>query len=118
MNLFLCLLGPSLVGIRIFNHFNKGQLSNRDILFYYLLFILVNNFFASAFSVLVFGARTSIDNSLVNFPFFALKYIIISIVLAIINSVLFKVVIENFDYDIEVNKNEKKRKARKSKKDN
>ena len=45
MNLFLCLLGPSLISIKIFNNLNKKKLSNK-ISFYcsLLIFLCINNY--------------------------------------------------------------------------
>ena len=114
MNIFLCLLGPSLFSIRIFYHLNKDQMSDRNILFYYAIFVFINNFISLIISVLLFGARDSIDLSLINYPIFTIKYLVLAIILAVVVPFVVKIINENVDYDIEVVKNEKRNNKKKN----
>lgn len=53
MNIYLCLLGQSLISIKIFNYLNSDRLSNKNIIFImfylYLLIILFVLFFCDIF---------------------------------------------------------------------
>lgn len=107
MNIYLCLLGPSLISIKIFNHLNDDNLSNKKLIFYYLLFVFINNLISTFISALLFNIKTSIDLNLTNFPILAIKYIIISIIIAIIIPFFTEFLRKNIDYSIEVKTNEK-----------
>lgn len=116
MNIYLCLLGPSLISIKIFNHLNSERLSNKNIIFYYVLFVFINNFICTFFSVIFFGGKSSIDESLINFPVFAIKYVIVSVIFSCIIPFFVEIVRKNIDYNIEVKKNEKYKSKIKNKK--
>ena len=118
MNLFLCLLGPSLLSIKIFNNLNDNELSNKNIIFNYFLFVFFNNLICTVFSTVVLGGKTSVDASLINLPIFAIKYVVVSIIIAIILPFFVQLINKNIKYNVEVKENEKYKKNVKNKKNN
>lgn len=113
MNLFLCLLGPSLISIKIFYNLNSRELTNKFIAYYYFLFVFINNFICTIISVTILKGRTSIDESLINIPIFAIKYLIVSIIFSIFLPFLIQIIKENISYSVEVKENEKNKKDKK-----
>ena len=113
MNLILCLLGPSLISIRIFNNLNSKELTNKLIAYYYFLFVFINNFLCTIVTVVIFKGVTSIDSSLINIPIFAIKYLIASIIFSITLPFLIQIIKENISYSVEVKENEKNTKRKK-----
>ena len=115
MNIFLCLLGPSLISLNIYKKLENKEFNKFEYIYNYFLFVFFNNFFASIVSILLFKASTSIDNALINLPVFAVKYIVISSIFSIILPFVIVSINKNIKYSIEVEKNDKKRKTNKKK---
>ena len=107
MNSFLCLFVPSIISIKMYQHFNHDDLSWKDLVLNYFLFVFFNHFISAIISVFLFGARSSVMNSVDFFPVFALKYCVISIIICVVLPILFQVLKQNVDYRVEVVKNEK-----------
>lgn len=76
MNSLICLLGPSLLGIKIFASLNK-KISNRDMFIYYGVFTFIINTLGSLISYLLFDVRNNITLLLKENTVFSLKYILI-----------------------------------------
>lgn len=107
MNSFLCLFVPSIISIKMYQHFNHDELLWKELVLNYFLFVFFNHFFSVFVSIFLFGARSSVMNSVDFFPVFALKYCIISIIICIVLPILFQILKQNVDYRVEVIKNEK-----------
>lgn len=116
MDLVICLLGPSIISMKIYKKINSEEMNWASLVGNYFLFIFFNHLIVTFFSILLFGANSSIEKSLFLFPLFAVKYSIISVFVSLILPFLFKVVRENVSYSVEVKKNEKHKKL--FKKDN
>ena len=110
MDLFLCLLGPSIISMKVYSCINSDKMKWTSLLGNYLLFTFFNHLIVSFFSILLFGANSSIEKSLFLFPFFAVKYSIISVFVSLILPFIFKIVKENISFSVEVKKNEKHKK--------
>ena len=115
MNSILCLLVPSVISIKMYQHINGKVLHWKDMILDYFLFVFFNHFFTVMISIFLFDAKSNIINSIDFFPIFALKYCLISIILCFILPIIFQMIKKNIDYRVEVKKNEKN--SKKSKKD-
>lgn len=105
MNTLISLLGPSLLGLKIFESLNK-KLSNRDILIYYGIFTFIINTLTTLISYLLFDIREDITLLLKENVTFSLKYILISSFIMIIVVVLTDIINKNIKIKFEVVKNE------------
>ncbi len=115
MNVFLCLLGPSLISLNIYKKLRNQELNKYEYIYNYFISVFFNNLFASIVSILLFNTSTSIDKALTNLPGFAVKYIAISTAFSIILPFIIVSINKNIKYSIEVEKNDEKRKTNKKK---
>lgn len=117
MNSYLCILIPSIISVFIYEHVTKKRLNTRDSIFVFLLFVLFNNVIASVVCRLLFNIVESLEIHLSSFPMFAVKYIIISLIISVILPVLYIFLEKNIIFKIEVKKkkNEEDKKHRKNK---
>ena len=107
MNLFICLVGPSIIGIKLFEKINKKEINLKNLIIYFLLILFLVNFLSGIVSVWFLGASTSIDASLTQLPIYAIKYTLISMVFSIIVPIVIQVIRSNVAIKMEVKKNEK-----------
>ena len=106
MNLLICLFGPSVLAVKLFDSLKSG-LSNRNMLLYYGIFVFVLNIIASLLSYLLFGIDGNINDEILNSNVFALKYCFLSSILILIIVPLFDIIGKNVSVCFEVVTNEK-----------
>ncbi len=109
MNLLICLIGPSLLGMMFFEKINNKKLVLREYLMYFGFFIFVVNVIGTVASRILFNVETSMDFLLTSYPMLAVKYIFINTILAFIVAIIMSCILKNVEIKLEVkeNKNEK-----------
>lgn len=107
---------PSVLGIKLFMHFNRNK-KNIDLIMFFLIFVLFSNFItmilANIISNNIYNIEEYVNNNLV----FTIYYIFISLIVNVILSIIFTIIDKYLVFDIEV-ENERKTKKRKSIKGN
>ena len=112
---FIAVFLPSVIGVKVLDYLEKG-LSLKNIVFYYIILVTLSLEFNSVFSYLFLHVDSELTNNLNNYPGILSKFLLISIIINIILSVLFYVLKRNFSFDIEVKQNEKNKKRSKKNK--
>ena len=105
---------PSVLGIKIFMNFNKNK-KGSDLLIFFLLFVLFSNFIsmiiANIINVDIYNLTDYINNSLD----FTIYYILNSLIINIILSIIFTIIDKYVTFDIEVENERKTKKSKNSK---
>ena len=117
---FICMLMPASISILIEKRISKKELSNSDLILKYLFYTFIITAIMNTI-IYIFGSDSFLYYQTSTFTYdFCLKYMWLSLLLAIFLPFLFKVVNANIDINLEIRKkvkNEKKKK-RSSKKNN
>lgn len=98
---FICLFVPAVISVYVFSWLKKEKVDLNFFVYNYSLFLISINFVI--IGVLTFLFK-NLDSRLLVTSFtnlFALKYLIISILLSVILPFLFEVISKNFSVDIE-----------------
>lgn len=117
----ICMLMPASISILIEKRIIKKELSNSDLILKYLFYTFIITTIMNTF-IYIFSSDNYLyyQNSTFTYDF-CLKYMWLSLLLAIFLPFLFKVVNANIDINLEIRKkrkNEKKRSNKKSNKNN
>ena len=107
MNLIICLFGPSLLGVGLFNRLNKNYNKNNLIMLYGIFFFVIN-YLTSLFCYFIYHVTGNISEMIKDSLVFGLKYSSVSILFTIIVVVLTDIIIKNINLSFEVVRNEKK----------
>ena len=116
MNSLLTFILPGVFGIKLFIHFNKNK-KIFDLVITYLLFLLFSNLITMSIISLLNKEIHNIVEYASNNLQFTLYYILVSLIVNFILSIVFTVIDKYVIFDIEV-ENERKTKKRKNIKSN
>lgn len=112
MNTIITFILPSILGIKLFMHFNKNK-KLIDLVIYYLLFLLFSNFIVMIISNIANVDINNIIDYAKNNLSFTIFYISVSLLSNIILSIIITIIDKYLIFDIEV-ENERKRKSSKN----
>lgn len=109
MNLLICLVCPAFISIKVKEYLNKKKLNIKELIFAFIIYFLFINFLCGIVSVILFGATTSIENSLKVFPVYAVKYLLFAIIFSFVVPVIENIIEKDISFSVEIrkNKNEK-----------
>lgn len=102
MNELLSLFLPAVFAVYLYQKINKKELSNKNTIIYYLIFVLLINIASYLISIYVFKRPDFIFTNV-----FTFKYLILSLVIGIFFSFVISFIEKNFEITVEVDKNEK-----------
>lgn len=112
MNFIIVFILPSVLGLKLFMHFNKDK-KIFDLITTYLLFLLLSNFMAMTISYIYTKTITDIVAYASGCLLFAIKYMSLMLILNVVLSILSTIIDKYLIFDIEV-ENERKTNKRKS----
>ena len=108
MNSILCILFPSVIGLTLYCDLIKNNSTIKNLLFIYIIIVLVVNFISTFICVFIFDLNVGIEFALTNYPIFALKYIFLSSIVSLIIAIIIKSIKMNLNIELSVEKNENK----------
>ncbi len=102
----LCLLLPSVFGLKILMHLHKNM-STKDEIIYYLLLVLFSN--TTCFGLIYLFKKLNLDilTYLNTYSYVVFKYVVLSLAVNIIISIIITIFIKYISFKLEVNNGEK-----------
>lgn len=114
MESFICLLCPAVVALLIYEKKQKSTFDCKKALCAYLVFVLFVNTFATFLCRFIFGIEDSFSYALDNSPIFAIKYVFVALVFAIILSTVAAWLSKNVRVELIARKEKKDEKHKKN----
>lgn len=106
MYTLLCIFAPSLLSIRLEQILLKTKREPLDLLINYGIYCLLNSLITITIMVTIFNIKYYFEESINLYPAITIKYMLVSIVFAILLSVIKVIISKNIGVEIEVkNKN-------------
>ena len=113
---FICMLMPASISILIEKRINKKELSNSDLILKYLFYTFIITAIMNTI-IYIFSSDGFLYYQTSTFTYdFCLKYMWLSLLIAIFLPFLFKVVNANIDINLEIRKKRKNEKKKNKKK--
>ena len=106
MNLFICLFGPSFIGIKLLDYLSH-KLSMRYLIIYYGIMLFVLNTIAVLVSYLLMGIDGNICTLIEDSSLFGLKYVLIEVLSILFVVPIIDIINKNIELSFEVVLNEK-----------
>ena len=106
MNLFICLFGPSFIGIKLLDYLSH-KLSMRYLIIYYGIMVFVLNTIAVLVSYLLMGIDGSVCTLIEDSSLFGLKYVLIEVLSILFVVPIIDIINKNIELSFEVVLNEK-----------
>lgn len=113
MNAIFAFILPSVLGLKLFMHFNKNK-KMFDLIIYYLLFILFSNLVVMIIVNITHGGVQNIFEYLNSDLLVTINYTINALIINILLSIIFTVIDKYIVFDIEVENERKKKKISKN----
>lgn len=110
MSLIICLFGPSLIGFILLEHLQKEKFNVRDSIINFALIVTIVNFISTIVSVLFFQIQDNLLIKLHDYPFLAVKYGVISMIVSVLIAIIIRYLKINIDLSLEAKNIEKKKK--------
>lgn len=108
MEIAIVLLIPSILSIKIHNLIIKSKSKDTvNLTTTYLIYVLMNYIFSITFSNVFLKLNISLTKVIAEYSSFAIKYLIVAIVFAVVAPFVFSVIENNVKLKLEKNKNEK-----------
>ena len=99
MNQLLSIFLPAVFGIYVYQKINKEDLSNRECMLKYFIFVLIINIISYAISIYAFGQPEFIFTNT-----FTMKYLCLSSVIGVLISFIMNFIEKNLEINIRVDK--------------
>ena len=110
MNHILIYFLPSVIGLNLYLYLNKKNIDIFNQIKIYSILTLLSNLLCMLFDLLVNKFAYNLTDYIENNLSFAIKYVLLSIIINIILSFVFIIVKKHISISVEVKKNEKKNK--------
>lgn len=106
MNIFICLFGPSFIGIKLLDYLSH-KLSMKYLVIYYGIMVFLLNTIAVLVSYLLMGIDGNICTFIENSSLFGLKYVLIEVLSILFVVPIIDIINKNIELSFEVVLNEK-----------
>ncbi len=103
MNFIYGMLLPSLIGLKFFKNINRDRKFTKiDYVYYYCTLVLFSNLICVFISHILFGLNTNLEDNLINFPTFSIKYIVVNLLINLLLPLVYTIIIKNVSYTLKV----------------
>lgn len=115
MNLFICLFIPGMIAYLMYEKITKVNYDLKHSVMIYMIFTLFINITATVASNVLFDIDYSIESAITNFPIFAVKYVIISVLFALLLPAVVNWLANNISIRISIKKDNRENNKKNSK---
>lgn len=103
---FICLFFPAIIGVKIFHIFKKGKYDLKELFICYGSIVTISNIITMTIFFYTLSVRNNILDVLNQYPGTAVKYLVLSSIIACVVSLLIEIVDKNLEMKVII-KNEK-----------